>query len=59
MLGIQDIWVFLGYMLSILSALACVVYGIINWNKGAEKEKEQVKEELDWEEEEREINENF
>jgi hypothetical protein len=36
MLGIQDIWVWLAYILCILSTLLCVVYGFINWNKGEE-----------------------
>lgn len=33
-LGISDPWVLSGYLLVILSTLLCVVYGIINWNKG-------------------------
>ena len=34
MLGIEDGYVSLAYLLCILSALLCVVYGIINWNRG-------------------------
>jgi hypothetical protein len=34
MLGIEDKWVFLAYVLSILSALFCVIYGAMNWNRG-------------------------
>lgn len=33
-LGIPDPWVLAGYILVILSTLLCVIYGIINWNKG-------------------------
>lgn len=36
MAGLGDIWVFLAYFLSILSAIGCFVYGFLNWNKGAE-----------------------
>lgn len=36
MAGFGDIWVFLAYFLSILSAIACLIYGAMNWNKGAE-----------------------
>ncbi|MCE5340737.1 MAG: hypothetical protein LLF92_06370 [Planctomycetaceae bacterium] len=35
MLGIQDKWVSLVFVLCILSAVLCVVYGIFAWNKGA------------------------
>jgi hypothetical protein len=34
MLGIQDKWVSLAYILSVLSTLLCVLYGVFNWNKG-------------------------
>jgi len=33
MLGIEDPWVVAPYILCILSALLCVVWGIIKWNK--------------------------
>ncbi|MCK4998534.1 MAG: hypothetical protein KAS23_03330 [Anaerohalosphaera sp.] len=36
MLGIESKGVLLAYMLCIASALLCVVYGAINWNKGQE-----------------------
>ncbi|HPU98606.1 MAG TPA: hypothetical protein PLO53_11725 [Candidatus Hydrogenedentes bacterium] len=35
-LGIEDFWVFLAYVLSLLAALLCVIYGVITWNKGDE-----------------------
>ena len=47
-LGINDPWVWSAYILTVLSMLLCVVYGILNWNKGGEDEEEQVKEEMEW-----------
>lgn len=49
MLGFADGWITLVYLLCIGSTLLCVVYGLINWNRGAQEEQEQVLEELDWE----------
>ena len=56
MLGIKDPLIYLAYVLSLLSALLCVVYGIANWNKGAEKEEEEIAEEQTWAKKEHEIN---
>jgi len=50
LLGIQDVWVWLAYILSILSTVLCVVYGLINWNKGEEPVKP---EDVDWAKEEK------
>lgn len=36
-LGIADPWVAGSYLALILSTLLCVVYGIVNWNKGDEE----------------------
>jgi heme exporter protein D len=36
MLGIKDIYVWLAYLLCILSSLLCVVYGLVTWNRGEE-----------------------
>ena len=58
MLGLGDFSIFLAYILCIASALACVVYGIFNWNKGAETEDE-LKRDKDWEQKEHEITENL
>jgi hypothetical protein len=33
-LGIPDPQILLGYGLAIGLALACIVYGLLNWNKG-------------------------
>lgn len=49
MLGIPDASIWLAYILCILSAGACVAYGLVNWNKGAENESNQIQEEAKWE----------
>lgn len=56
-LGIPDPWVWGAYILCILAVIICVIYGILNWNKGGEDEEEQIKEELEWEKKEREMEE--
>ncbi len=33
MLGFAGVSVFLAYLLSIIAAVLCIVYGIIMWNK--------------------------
>lgn len=53
MLGMGDFAIFAAYALCILSALACVVYGIFNWNKGADADEPAV--EKEWQETEQEI----
>ena len=57
MLGIDDPVILAVYILCILSTLLCVVYGLINWNKGAEAEAEEAAEELAWEAKEEEMEE--
>ncbi len=52
MLGIEDKWVALAYLLCILSTILCVVYGIINWNKGDEDVKS---EDIKWVSEEKKV----
>ncbi len=59
MLGINDPWILLAYLLSALSALACIAYGIMNWNKGAENESSEIDEEVSWEVNESKVNENL
>lgn len=39
-------WVGIAYLLCILSALLCVVYGVVNWSKGDENVKS---EDVEWE----------
>lgn len=59
MLGLNDPWILLAYLLCILSTIACIVYGIINWNKGAENETIEISEEAQWEETESKIEETL
>lgn len=33
MLGINDPYIILAYILSVLSALGCLIYGLLNWKK--------------------------
>ena len=44
MLGLEGVAVPLGFILTILSTILCVVYGIRNWNKGYITETEIAKE---------------
>ncbi|HPS53336.1 MAG TPA: hypothetical protein PLK08_07280 [Phycisphaerae bacterium] len=39
MFGIDDISVILAFILCIASTILCLIYGIIQWNKGFEKPK--------------------
>lgn len=48
-LGIDDPWILGVYLLCILSAISCIAYGLINWNKGGEQETAEISEEVDWE----------
>ena len=59
MLGMGDLSIFAAYVLCILAAIACVVYGIINWNKGADTEAREIEEEQEWEKAEKDISEKL
>ena len=52
MLGIESKGVLAAYLLCIASAVLCVVYGLINWNKGAE---EVNPDDIAWAEEEKKV----
>lgn len=52
MLGIEDKYVAVVYLLCVASALLCVVYGLVNWNRGADKTKT---EDVSWAQEEKKI----
>ncbi|MFP4418189.1 MAG: symporter small accessory protein [Chitinivibrionales bacterium] len=54
-LGIEGTGVLLAYVCTVLAALLCIVYGIINWNKPAETEAEEIAEEIEWEKHEPEV----
>lgn len=46
MLGLEGVAVPLGFILTILSTILCIIYGILNWNKGyVTNEKMQPREE--------------
>ncbi len=51
MLGFADNLTAWGYILSILSAILCVIYGLINWNKGKDSG-EDYRRTVEWEREE-------
>jgi hypothetical protein len=55
MLGFPDFWIFAGYSLTILAAIFCIVYGIINWHKDLEEKEGDYREEIKWEKEEIEL----
>lgn len=59
MFGLQDFWISLAFILCLLSALGCVVYGIINWNKGADIKPEEIREEEKWGETEQKVEETL
>jgi len=57
MLGISDPWIWGVYLLCVLSTLLCVAYGLVNWNKGGEKEANEIREEVSLEKGEAEMEE--
>lgn len=59
MLGIEDPIISFVYIATILAVILCIVYGIINWNKGAENEDKEMKESEQWKKEDEKIDESF
>lgn len=55
MFGIKDFWVYSAFVLCVASTLLCVIYGLLNWNKGLVEEEEQISEEARWEIQEEKI----
>lgn len=55
MLGIDDPWIWGVYLLCVFSTLLCVIYGLINWNRGGEQEENEASEEIAWEAKEEEM----
>ncbi len=55
--GLSGFSIFLAYLLTILSAILCLVYGILHWNKG--EHPHDIEEELDWEKEQVQIDDNL
>jgi len=56
-LGSDDPWIWGVYLLCILSALLCLIYGIINWNREGELEAVEIRETAAWEDSEEEMQE--
>lgn len=56
MFGIEDPTIWLAYLLCIVSTLLCVVYGLINWNRG---EEELQADDIHWADEEKKLEEEF
>ena len=56
MLGIKDPWVWAVYLLCIGSALLCVIYGVVCWNRGQETAEE---EDIQWAKEEKKVEEEL
>lgn len=59
MLGIPDFWIWSVYILCIASTVICVVYGLINWDKGSNDESKQIEEEKEWEKSEEDLETNL
>ena len=38
MLGIDDPYIWMAYVLCIISALGCIVYGLLKWNEEEQEE---------------------
>lgn len=55
MLKALDAGVFMAYLLIFASVLLCIIYGLINWNKGGNVTPEEASEESKWDQEEKEI----
>ena len=55
MFGIPDPWIWSAFLLCILSAVACIAYGLYNWNKGGNDEEKQILEESQWEKAENDV----
>ncbi len=58
MLGLEGVMVPLGFVLTILSTVLCIVYGIKNWNKGYVTEQEMEQEHV-WKAEESKVKSNL
>ena len=52
MLGLENPSVWLAYLLCFVSTLFCIVYGVLNWNKGEEKVYD---EDVTWVKDEKEV----
>lgn len=55
LLGFSDPWVSAGFVLTVLSTLFCILYGLLNWKKGGVEKEGDYREEIQWEREEIEL----
>lgn len=55
MLGFSSISIFLAYFLTVVASLTCIIYGVINWNKGGDPDDKEIQQEKQWLEEEKEL----
>ena len=55
MFGIPDISVSLAYLVLLLSAAGCVVYGVVFWNRGKDPSEREILQEQTWMNEERRL----
>ncbi|NLW35191.1 symporter small accessory protein [Syntrophorhabdus aromaticivorans] len=55
MLGFSDLWVFVGYVLTVCCTVFCLIYGIANRHKGITEKDGDYREEIRWEKEEIEL----
>lgn len=58
MLGLEGVAVPLGFILTILSTILCIIYGVINWNRGYITEEEMAQERI-WKEEAKKVEETL
>lgn len=56
MLGIEDKYVAVAYLLCIVSTVLCVLYGAVNWNRGDEPMKG---EDVQWAADEKKVEEEL
>ncbi len=56
-LGIPDLWVSIPIVLSLITTIFCIIYGILGWNKGDDSES--AEEINQWVEEDDRIEEEF
>jgi hypothetical protein len=57
MFGIPDPVIWIGYLLTLLSVVACVIYSVINWNKSDDVVPAEKEPDSKWEKEENELKE--
>jgi uncharacterized membrane protein YidH (DUF202 family) len=56
MFGIEDTYVSMAYLLCIASSLLCIIYGLLNWNRGEQATRE---EDIRWAQEEKHVEEEL